>query len=174
MRCSRAAPCGEARLVASARLGSARSRTAAPRRRIRLEARAEAKAPIHPHCSVQNSSPTSLWKLWKTCGIAGAWASRRVRRLYDAWPGAEGRRAENPRKEREFSAVGWPSPGLGMAGRWAHGSRASRKLTADPEIQFARTRRSKQGGVVSSFPAHQGRLEPVFYCPVCAEREFKW
>jgi hypothetical protein len=66
MRRSLAAARGEARPVASARLGSGRSRFAALQRRIRLEARARAKAAIRPHDSVRKSFPTSLWKLWKT------------------------------------------------------------------------------------------------------------
>jgi len=66
MRRSLAVARGEARPVASARLGSGRSRFAALRRRIRLEARVRAKAAIRPHDSVRKSFPTSLWKLWKT------------------------------------------------------------------------------------------------------------
>jgi len=90
MRRSLAAACGEARQVASAPLGSGRSRFAAPRRRIRLEASAQAKAVIRPPYPVQNPSPTSLWKLWKTPVVEpqnARWAfERAVRRLYDARP----------------------------------------------------------------------------------------
>jgi hypothetical protein len=90
-RLSLTAARGEARPLVSARPGSGRSRFAGPRRRTRLEGPAQAKAAIRPHDSVQNSSPTSVWKLWKSPVVepqahAGL-SSGAVRRLYDARPG---------------------------------------------------------------------------------------
>jgi hypothetical protein len=90
-RLSLTAARGEAPPLVSARPGSGRSRFADPRRRTRLEGPAQAKAAIRPHDSVQNSSPTSLWKLWKSPVVepqahAGV-SSGAVRRLYDARPG---------------------------------------------------------------------------------------
>ena len=102
-----------ARPVASARPGSGRSRFAGHQRRIRLEARAHPWAAIPPHDSVQDPSPTRLWKLWKNsgCGTADTrWAfERAVRRLYDSSPGLRsperGRRGRNLGKSANFPAL---------------------------------------------------------------------
>ena len=102
---------GGARPVVSARPGSGRSRFAGHRRRIRLEARAQAWTPIRRHDSVRDSSPTSLWKLWKTPVVepqahAGLF-KRAVRRLYDARPSLRsperGRAGRNLGKSANFS-----------------------------------------------------------------------
>jgi hypothetical protein len=125
MRLSLASAHGGARPVASARLGNGRSRFAGPRRRIRLEGPAQAKAAIRPHHSVQHSSPTSLWKLWKV----RLWNRRRTLGVRAGGPATLRRAArcevtrtgdvrEKPRKERELSQA-LPNVCHGLADRKA-------------------------------------------------------
>jgi hypothetical protein len=113
MRRSLAAACGEARPVASARLGSGRNRTAAPRRQIRLEPPSQAKAAIQPHDSVQNSFPTSLWKLWKlqlwnrgrTLGFSSDAVRATLRRSGAVWGHPNRGRAEKISERARTSAA---------------------------------------------------------------------
>ncbi len=68
----RDAPPSEAQFVSERRGGSGRSRPASRRTRIRPEARAPAT--MQRRTQVQTSSPTLLWKLWKT----SAWSRSRA------------------------------------------------------------------------------------------------
>jgi hypothetical protein len=133
MRSSLAAASGEARPVASARPGSGRSRFAALRRRIRLEAPAQAKAAIRPHDSVRTSSPTSLWKLWKL----RLWNRRRtlafkrrgrttLRRSARCGVTRKGEVRKKARKERELlqRLQGCPSPSDGYLQSTRNGAAA--------------------------------------------------
>ena len=125
---------GGARPVASARVGNERSRFAGPRRRIRPEGPAQAKAAIRPHDSVRHSSPTSLWKLWKvrlwnrrrTLGFR-AGGSATLRRSVRCEVTRTGEVREKPRKERELSQA-LPNVCHRLADRMAPTS--SRRVTA--------------------------------------------
>lgn len=150
-RLSLASAHGEARPVASARVGSGRSRFVGPRRRIRLEGPAQAKAAIRRHYSVQHSSPTSLWKLWKV----RLWNRRRTLGFRAGGPATLRRSArrevtrtggvrEKPRKERELSQ-GLPNISHGL------GDRVAPPVCDDLDEPH----------------------EVAFYYPECAEREFQ-
>ena len=100
---------GEARPVASARPGSGRSRFASHRRRIRLEARGQARAALRPHDSVQHSSPPRVEAVEKLrCGTAvarwafeaGGPATLRRSARYEVTRTGDVR--QKPRKEREL------------------------------------------------------------------------
>jgi hypothetical protein len=115
---SLAAAHGGPRPVAAARLGSGRNRRADPRKRIRLEAQAQALGP--------EQLPTSVWKLWISSIVepqARTWAlKRRVLRLYDTfgavWDHSNGGRAENSSERARISA-GLPNVCLRFAVRTA-------------------------------------------------------
>ena len=116
---------GEARPVASARPGSGRSRFASHRRRIRLEARGQARAALRPHDSVQHSSPPRVEAVEKLrCGTAvarwafeaGGPATLRRSAWYEVTRTGDVRK--KPRKERELLSP-FPNVCLRLAVRTA-------------------------------------------------------
>jgi hypothetical protein len=105
LRRSLAAAHGGARSAPAARLGSGRSRPAGPRRRIRLEAQAQALGPeFTPHLGVETVDKFA-------CGAAGARLGSQAARSGDfttlgpVWDHSNGGRAENSSERARISAA---------------------------------------------------------------------